>query len=166
MDYHQLDSEFAEIYARFASAMDAEDALINHRMSWLLVSQSILFAALGLGSAVSSGTAVSTNTFLYVVPWVGAAGSLLQWISIMAAVTTELRDRRVLIKHYIERRKELSQSDRENAGALPPRGELMEGVFPLVEPKPARFYLGFAAPTFIPLVFFVAWLVVIIGSLQ
>jgi hypothetical protein len=166
LDYRQLDSEFTETYNRYTARMDAEDALIDQRMSWLLVSQSILFAALGLGSVATSHGATQPITFRQVIPWVGAAGAFLQWLSIMAAVLTELRDRRELIRHYNERRAELRQTDDKAAGTLPPLGQLMRGLFPLLEPKSLRFYFGFAAPVFMPLVFLIAWSVVLSGQLS
>jgi hypothetical protein len=166
MDYRQIDNEFTETYARYTSRMDAEDALIDQRMSWLLVSQSILFAALGLGSFAGSDGATETTTFQQVIPWVGAAGALLQWISIMAAVLTELRDRRELIRHYEDRRSELNLSHDDDAGTLPPIGQLLRGLFPLVEPKSLRFYFGFAAPVCIPLVFLVGWSVILSGEVS
>jgi hypothetical protein len=165
MDYREMDDAFIEIYGRYTSRMDAEDALINHRMSWLLVSQSILFAALGLGGATGSDRSTELDTFHRVVPWVGAIGALLQWTSIMAAVLTELRDRRELIDHYEDRRDELDTSEDEDTGTLPPR-HLTRGLFPLVEPKSLRFYFGFVAPVLIPIVFMIGWCVIVAGGVD
>jgi hypothetical protein len=165
MDHQRIDTEFIEIYARYTARMDAEDALIDHRMQWLLLSQSILFAALGLGSLAASDAPSAPTTFRLVIPWVGAAGALLQWLSIMAAVLTELRDRADLCRHYQERRQELAARPDDDAGQLPPPGQLMRGLFPLVEAASFRFYFGFAAPVFTPLVFLVGWIVVLSGGL-
>ena len=54
-----------EGYRRYCSQMDKEDELIDRRVNWLLTSQAILFAAVGLSG---NNTA---EIVLSVVPWVG-----------------------------------------------------------------------------------------------
>lgn len=57
-----------------------EDDLINHRMGWLLTSQSILFGTYALQPSLSS------QPLLHLVPWIAVSSCLFIYTSIIAAV--------------------------------------------------------------------------------
>lgn len=69
-------TSFQPEYGRYCRQIDNEDGLVNQRINWLLSSQSILFAALGL---TGKGTPVSV---LQAVPWVGLGSSLAIGVSV------------------------------------------------------------------------------------
>ena len=68
-----------EVYCRYCSQMDKEDDLIDRRVNWLLTSQAILFAAVGLSGNDTAGIVLS------VVPWVGFCSSLAIGVTVWAA---------------------------------------------------------------------------------
>ncbi len=66
-----------------------EDELINHRLSWLLVSQTILFAGYGLVSGGSDGEGYTLSSEALriggMIPWLGLGTSLAILIGVGAA---------------------------------------------------------------------------------
>lgn len=66
-----------------------EHDLLNRRVTWLLTSQTILFAAYGLslGKDINYTLAVK---FRSVVPWLGIIISLVIWLGIIAALIAKI----------------------------------------------------------------------------
>jgi hypothetical protein len=74
-------------YRRYCSQIDKEDELIDKRANWLLTSQSILFAAVGLSGNEMTGIVLS------IVPWAGLFSSFAIGVTVRAA-SFSLRDYR------------------------------------------------------------------------
>ena len=130
-------TKFTERYDRYCHLLDKEDGLVDQRIGWLLVSQSILFAALGLSSAGMS------ELLTKVVPWVGIGSATLIGLSVLAAVGTFLRLRKTMFD------------------ACPPSQD-QDQSFPQLHRHMPIIVLGFLAPLALPLTFCVAWIAVIV----
>lgn len=68
-----------------------EDQLINHRLGWLLVSQTILFAGYGFvlqnsDSSLDKAAAQSVASLKELLPWLGMITSLLVLVGVMGAL--------------------------------------------------------------------------------
>ncbi len=122
-------------YERYCQAMDKEDGLIDQRVNWLLVSQSILFAALG----ISSQEIVEVT--IVVIPIVGMGASLLIGVSILAAFLSFLRYRRILLEEC-------------------PRTTDSKRRYPQLHRRPANIALGLTSPILLPVLFCGAWILV------
>jgi hypothetical protein len=70
-----------------------EDHLLNYRLSWLLLSQTILFAtyAVLLSAPNTVPQFGRINKLLTIVPWIGVANILFAYISIVAAILAQYR---------------------------------------------------------------------------
>lgn len=79
-----------DMYERYHRELDKEDGLVNDRVNWLLLSQSILFAAIGFAE---QGTA---QIIYKVVPWVGCFLSVAIWLSVVAAISSYGRFRKLM----------------------------------------------------------------------
>ena len=64
-----------EEYDRFLSNIEHEDNLINHRLSWLLVSQSFLF-----------GASVAANPVPSIIRIIGIVSALASYVGLVAAI--------------------------------------------------------------------------------
>lgn len=124
--------DFSHTYERYCRELDKEDGLINDRVNWLLVSQSILFAAVGLAGEGPGRIIVK------IVPWVGCALSVVIWVSVLAAISSFLEYRGLLKK------------------SCPPDFDL-DAAYPQLQRKPYNILLGFLAPIVLPIIFIVAW---------
>ncbi len=124
-------------YGRYCSQIDKEDELIDRRVNWLLASQSILFAAVGLSGNEMAGIVLS------VVPWVGLCSSFAIGVTIWAALLSFTR--------YRNKLKEL----------CPPRND-PEQYFPQLHRKEWIIMLGLLPSSIVPLMFSAAWIAVII----
>jgi hypothetical protein len=125
-------TSFPPVYDRYCRQIDKEDELVNQRVNWLLSSQSILFAAIGL----TGHDAVSQ-----VVPWVGLGSSLAIGMSVWAAVRSLNRYREVLLEK------------------LQPEMDLL-WHYPQLHRKHGNLRLGNISAIAIPLLFCVAWITV------
>ncbi|MDB9427997.1 hypothetical protein PN482_03455 [Microcystis aeruginosa CS-555/01A07] len=114
-----------------------EDNLINYRLSWLLLSQTILFAtyAVLLAAPNTVPQFERINKLLVILPWIGVVNLIIAYISILAALSAQYK-----LKEAIGREFEVT------LGTLTLGG----------------FILGHLAAIFLPGVFFVAWFVLII----
>jgi hypothetical protein len=114
-----------------------EDNLINYRLSWLLLSQTILFAtyAVLLAAPNTVPQFERINKLLVILPWIGVVNLIIAYISILAALSAQYK-----LKEAIGREFEVT------LGTLTLGG----------------FILGHLAAIFLPWVFFVAWFVLII----
>jgi hypothetical protein len=75
-----------EFYLLFRQQIVAEDNLVNHRMTWLLVLQAFLLAV--LGGALSEGLRghlSDVGAFKWLICFVGVAGSIAIGIGVIAA---------------------------------------------------------------------------------
>ena len=122
-------------YDRYSQLLNKEDGLVDQRVNWLLVSQSILFAALGVSRAEMSGLITK------VVPWVGIGSATLIGVSVLAAVSTFVRLRRTMLN------------------VCPPSQDLDQSL-PQLHKRWQNIALGFVAPLALPVLFCVAWIVV------
>ena len=135
-----------------------EDELINHRLTWLMVSQTLLFtayAALYYADATAEAQCPGKATILkskiefsiFLLPWIGAFVSILIWTAVIAAIRAlyilkDLHDKAIIIppesqhEHYGYHR--LGISDR-------------------------TIILGLA-PCLIPFIFFLVWLLLIVSN--
>lgn len=70
-----------------------EDDLVNSRLTWFLVVQSLLFAAYGVtleAPQVGQSTPLQIQLLETVIPWIGIAASILVFSSILGARLTIL----------------------------------------------------------------------------
>ena len=123
-------------YGRYCSQIDKEDELIDRRVNWLLASQSILFAAVGLSGNEMAGIVLS------VVPWVGLCSSFAIGVTVWAASLSFTR--------YRNKLKEL----------CPPRND-PEQYYPQLHRKEWIIMLGLLPSSIVPLMFSAAWIAVI-----
>ncbi len=82
-------------YERTFSRIVREDELINHRMVWLLTSQSILFGAYALQKP-----SPSQSIIVQLIPWVALSLCLLIYTSIIAAVLATYCFRKEFSKEF------------------------------------------------------------------
>jgi len=79
-----------EVYNRYRIELEHEDNLINQRVSWFLVAQSLLFAALGISLERKESELAAT------VILVGFFSSVFILISVFAAIAAFFRWRSLL----------------------------------------------------------------------
>lgn len=123
-------------YERYCGELRQEDKLLSDRVNWLLLSQSILFAAFGLAGDGAVGIA---ERMASVVQIVGAVLSAAIWVSALAAVLSSWRFRKLLSRAYPEDPPDLSHP------------QLLRSKLILV--------FGYTGPIVLPVVFIVAWMV-------
>ena len=121
-----------EVYNRYRSELEHEDNLINHRISWFLVAQTLLFTALG-GALNCNKTALAATVIL-----AGFFTSLLILISVRAA-----------IKSFLDYRVRLEGIKQEGASI---------DEYPQLSRPVGTIKRGFVAPRGLPIVFSIAWL--------
>ncbi|MFM8309133.1 MAG: hypothetical protein ACKN87_19370, partial [Microcystis aeruginosa] len=70
-----------------------EDNLINYRLSWLLLSQTILFAtyAVLLAAPNTVPQFERINKLLVILPWIGVVNLIIAYISILAALSAQYK---------------------------------------------------------------------------
>ena len=129
-----------EPYKRYCRQLDKEDTLIDQRLNWMIASQSILFAALGL-----------TNNSLFsiisiVVPIVGLSVSCSVGISVRAAVSSYYKYRDRFVR------------------ACSPTADT-EFHFPQLHRDEKDIRRGFKSALVLPWVFFAAWVIVLLWVL-
>ncbi len=124
-------------YNRYCRQIDKEDELIDKRINWLLTSQSILFAAVGLSGDKMAGIVQS------VVPWVGLCSSFAIGVTVLAASLSFTRYRNKLLE------------------LCPPRND-PEQYYPQLHRKKWIIRLGLLPSSIVPLVFSAAWIAVIL----
>src|SRR6185369_4079974 len=127
-----------EEYEKHRAQWLHEDELINHRLGWLLTSQTILFAGYGVilqaqvqgKSPIEFGSPHSRiDNMLRMIAILGRLTSVLLLLSIFAAVLAL----RAIKRHGRE-----------------------------LYPDNTAFYLGVISPLGLPLVFFVAWVFLLV----
>lgn len=126
-----------EGYRRYCRQIDKEDELIDRRVNWLLTSQAILFAAVGLSGNGTAGIVLS------VVPWVGLWSSLAIGVSVWAASLSLTRYRNKLME------------------LCPPRND-SEQQYPQLHREGWIIMSGLLPTLIVPLIFSAAWIAVIL----
>jgi hypothetical protein len=101
-------SEEREHYRAYRERIAAEDLLVYHRLSWLLVSQSILFGVWAT-AFFRTGGRVITPGGTAALAWVGLATCVVITAGILAAVFAIETFRRAYYRH-------LPAGGRENQG--------------------------------------------------
>ena len=124
-------------YRRYCNQIDKEDEMIDKRVNWLLTSQSILFAAVGLGGNGAAEVALS------VVPWAGLFLSFTIGITVLAASSS--------LRLYRKRLKEV----------YPPRSD-QKKYYPQLHRNRSILKLGLVPSSIVPLIFSAAWIAVIL----
>ena len=135
-----MDPELPVIQARLSH----EDDLINHRISWLMNSQSFLLTAYaitlnGLAGDTGRPEAAVQRKLLQLLPTTGIACVILVGISVIGGMFALSELRRIAIAKF--------PSDRV---------DLICG--------PRIQFLGISAPILIPLVFLFIWIAVVFAS--
>ncbi len=131
---NESDAVSTAAYDRYCSQIDKEDELIDRRVNWLLTSQSILFAAVGL---------TGNEIVLSVVPWVGLCSSFAIGVTVWAASFSLGRYRKML------------------KGVCRPTNDL-EQYYPQLHRNPWIIGSGLVPSLLVPLMFSAAWIAVIL----
>ena len=126
--------------------LEHEDSLTINRLSWLVASQSFLFTAYaivlnGLPLARNPFVALRQGEMLRLVPALGLATSGLIYLGLLAGLRVTLALRRAL-------REKRPRADE----ARPP-----------LPGSALTHALGLAAPLLLPLIFFAAWALLLLG---
>lgn len=129
-----------EPYKRYCSQLNKEDTLIDQRLNWMIASQSILFAALGLSNNSLFGI------ICIVIPIVGICVSSVVGISVRAAVSS--------YKNY-----------RDNLEIACPPSADAEFHYPQLHRDEKNIRRGFKSAMVLPWVFLAAWVIVLLWSL-
>ena len=125
-------------YELTRARLEHEDGLIVNRLSWLMASQSFLFTAYAIvTNGPVSPPAGRTLLLLQLVPLIGVISTAIIYAGVLAAVCAM----RWLLATYRVR--------------IPDEAAL--GAPPIFTPPPIRRW-GMAAPLFLPAVFLLAWL--------
>ena len=77
-----------ELFNEYLNRQKFEHELINRRVTWLLTSQTILFAAYGLGASKDNNV---PEHFLDVIAWCGLLSSLFLLLGILASQRAKWR---------------------------------------------------------------------------
>lgn len=100
----QVDMCNSSQYDRLREKWVHEDEVINHRLTWLLVSQTILFAGYGalLRMPEKAMHAEKINDLIVAVPRFGIVTSVLILVSILAATATmyHLKGKNACVEAY------------------------------------------------------------------
>lgn len=124
--------EINDMYERYRSELAHEDDLINQRLGWFFVAQSLLFA--GLGVALKQNIC----TLSEIVIGVGFISSLLVLISVIAAVGAFFHWRSLMTQEM---------------NSLSVRNE----EYPHLMRSGVIMIAGFVAPIGLPVLFMMAW---------
>jgi hypothetical protein len=129
-----------------------EDELINQRLSWLITGESIFFGfyAQILATAASNPKTFGiTLTHVRIIGWVAFITCLLIYLSVLAAVWNLS-----LLRKQLDGFCSFSED-----GRICPIPNVMPGHWPIR-------YLGLVAPIVIPVVFMLAWMILMNITLQ
>lgn len=130
-----------EFYRVLRTAIEHEDQLINHRLSWLVSSQAFMLTAfaISLNAPVLfvSPVYAKLNRLLYaLLPYTGMVSAILIYPTIIGAMLALRRLRR----HAV--------------GKVPPG-------LPPIHGAPMTIALGHCGPLLIPWVFIITWLILL-----
>jgi hypothetical protein len=139
----------ADYYKLFRDQIEHEDDLINNRTNWLLAAQGLLFAAFGVLIKTSEGCSPvpsKVKLLMNVIPAVGIFVTIFTFLSVLGAVIS---------MHDIKK-------DWKKRGI----DANLDANLPLLQCEGTPRLLGFIAPFSIPVIFIVAWLVILIEPLM
>ena len=136
--------ERRKLFEDQVKGLEFEHELINRKITWLLTSQSLLFAALGLTLASSS---------LEIVRIIASLG-LAVCVVVAIALAGNIAAKRFV--HLDYKRREQSLGSPEPRWGVRGNGEIEFGV------RSFTTWLGIAADLAVPLVFAGAWIAVLI----
>lgn len=137
-----------ERYRLVRQQIEHEDNLVSQRLSWLLGSQSFLFTAyaISLNGPVQIRSKPLENTLgllIVLLPLVSILSALLIWLAVLAGTWTMYK----LRHHY---------------SALFVR--TLGTEIPAVQSTGGSLFLGHFAPLFLPALFIVIWLLLMVRS--
>lgn len=143
MDKNVIEKEQGTItivdsYQLYRNEMMHEDSLIDQRIKWLLISQAILFAALG---QVIDKAGPFLSFLVFIICFSGFISSLTLWFSIRAA-----------IKVFRVMQKKLEKLE------IP---QELEHMFPQRKREKRFIFSGFIAPNVLPIIFVALWVIII-----
>ena len=138
-----------------------EDSLINFRLNWLLVIQGLLFTAYGL--SIKEPLSSDINKFRLVISFLGIATCILIFLSISTGI--------IAIKNLeaFWRKQKNRQNPTKFAkfpfitgGADPKRYNEEDKLLQKLHKFQYRLNLAFLSPLCIPLIFFCAWIILMV----
>ena len=127
-----------ELFHILRGQIEHEDNLITQRLSWFLTSQSFLFTAFAI-CLNNKELSEQSQRLIHLIPVLAISIGILIWIGIIAG-TQAMRRLRNNYKHHIPTR---------------------SGLPSLQSPTRFRF-AGMTAPIFIPVLFVLAWFVLLL----
>jgi hypothetical protein len=130
----------ADWYHTVRDQIQHEDSLIMQRLAWLTAAQSFLFTAYAIttnSSPQPRNPVLVTQQDLTIIPGVAFLSGALIYCSVIAGILAQNRLRHAYAAHV--------PSVRD---------------FPEIQGSRFTFWLGLAAPVFLPLVFLIAWLMI------
>lgn len=138
-----------QYYQIIRSQIEHEDNLINQRLSWFVAAQAFLFSAYAIllnapAQVRLQAFATQQDILFPLIPLVAIGMSILNYITVIAAMLAMANLRRLLETHVKEKESAL----------LPP-----------VQGYRQTFLLGQASPILIPFLFMISWIVLLIKSL-
>ena len=148
-----MGTEVENYYKLFRDQIVHEDNLINNRTNWLLAAQGLLFAAFGVLVGTSEGCSPvpsKVKFLMNVIPAVGIFVTIFTLLSVLGAVIAM---------------GDIGREWEKTKNKLKEKGEIDANI-PPIQCKGISKRLGFVAPFFIPGIFIVAWLVILIYPLM
>lgn len=136
--------EFVVAYDRYCRQIDKEDNLVDQRLNWLFMIQSLLFAGVGLSSGSNP-----VKVLHLVIPWVGFWSSLAITLTVWAASASLIRYRWLLSGVWSN----LTSDEKANYNI---------DHFPQLKRNNIIISFGLIPGILIPIVFCAAWYIVII----
>jgi len=131
---------FSQAYDRYCRQIDKEDNLIDQRLNWMLVSQSLLFGALGVSNQKIAGL------MYLIIPLVGIGVSIMVGASVRAAVLS--------LQHY-----------RDYMEKACPREYDKNMCLPELHREPKNLSRGLVSPKALPWLFLGAWILILIWAI-
>jgi hypothetical protein len=138
---HEYRAECAEYYCIVRDQIHHEDDLINHRLSWLMLSESIFFGFYVNLNLIPHGPSTKADVDGYIIALLGILTCIFIWISIGAA---------------LRKIKDVSEKFSETCSAS--TVEAPSHSFPMVMSDDKTHNSGFVAARFVPASFLVGWL--------
>lgn len=135
-------------YRLVRQQIEHEDNLVSQRLSWLLVSQSFLFTAYAISvngppQIRSHALETTVSELLVLLPLVSILSALLIGLTVIAGIWTMYKLRR----RY-----------------SPPLESTFGDELPPIQSAGGALFLGHFAPLFLPVLFIVIWLVLMVRN--
>ena len=140
-----------ELFKEYSDRQKFEHELINRRVTWLLTSQTILFAAYGIGA--SKGIVISQQ-FLCVVSACGLLSSFLLFLGIVAGALAKWRS----WKDYLDLLQNLNNEVYGSKISVPKEHDKLRKNWGV---RTEITILALVPDLFLPLIFLGAWVFVL-----